>query len=176
MPGSILNGYQIQSHIVSTTPWIHAGKLGHREVACPRSHGQDAGVCAFEREWFPFRAPVLSLCPIHCHPGVGRILWSWGCSSITWGIIIKLTSKRSRKRFIVRSTPFLTYAFFFPVCGRNCTPFSVYLGNSSEWGFCTWIRLTQGDQGACDRHYDGKAGLSRCLHLDITLRGQSWSS
>ena len=40
-------------------------------------------------------------------------------------------------------------------------------GNSSEWGFCSWIRLTQRDQGACDRRYDGKAGLSCCLHLDI---------
>ena len=95
------------------------------QATCPRSHSQYAGVCAFEREWFPFRAPVLSLCCIHCHPGVGRILWSWGCSSTTWGIRIKLTSMRSRKRFIVKSMPFFYLYIFFPLCGHSCTPFLV---------------------------------------------------
>ena len=66
------------------------------QATCPRSHSQYAGVCAFEREWFPFRAPVLSLCRIHCHPGVGRILWSCGCSGITWGI--RITPARGAER------------------------------------------------------------------------------
>jgi len=40
-------------------------------------------------------------------------------------------------------------------------------------GFLHLDQTDTGDQGACDRHDDGKAGLSCCLHLDITLRGQS---